>query len=657
MLKSSRYHIITCALFVIGINAFAQDKKMEKADRYQDYKLRSTESPAGTVDQLLRDADQLKTSNPTEALNKVGEALGISIAAKNIRNEGRSYVLLGQINERIQEWKLALDNYQNAYEKLKEKYAADVEFRTAIFGLADMNLKLGNLDLALKYYEEVESRRRLTRDEKVRAKVGISEVHFQQGQYQQALSILNEKIALSPKDSDDQIDVSVQNQKAKVYSKLNEFDNARLAIQSSQNTLRSAPASASQPKQEDDLDEAKEQVAGALHEQQRYDEEIAVRNEAIQFNLESKNLPEVTRDKVGLSKALAAKGETSEAIRELEEAALMADTTNNPKDQAKAFLSLADIYEKNGRQGQALNAYRKYSQAVTRSESLDKTRLTEKADLIRKQRDIEELTKDLSLGQKEETIAQQTVSRQQLIIYGLIAIILIIAVTSYFIYRNAQASKVANQMLALKSLRSQMNPHFIFNALNSVNQFIAQEDERTANKFLSEFSRLMRLVLENSQEDFIPLTKEQEIIALYLKLEHYRFRDKFEYSITMDDSINAEAVEIPPMLIQPYIENAVWHGLRYKESKGHLSLRMKKQPDGIEVEITDDGIGRKRSAELKTENQKKHQSTGIKNIEQRLQIISNVYHVNYHVRITDLNGDGHGTRVVIHLPEHKNGNV
>jgi len=196
-----------------------------------------------------------------------------------------------------------------------------------------------------------------------------------------------------------------------------------------------------------------------------------------------------------------------------------------------------------------------------------------------------------------------------------------------------------------------MNPHFIFNALNSVNHFIAEQDERTANKFLSEFSQLMRLVLENSQEDFIPLFKEQEILALYLKLEHYRFRDKFDYTIDTDESINAEAVEVPPMLIQPYIENAVWHGLRYKEEKGMLSLRFYQENDTLMVEITDNGIGRKRSAELKTANQKKHNSTGLKNIQERLAIINKVYKANYQVTISDLE-PGPGTRVRIHLPKH-----
>jgi tetratricopeptide (TPR) repeat protein len=628
-------------------SVLAQEKK---TTRYKDYRSRSITNPEGTVQQLLAEANALKVNDAKEALNKVEEALGLSIAAGDIRGEAKCYLLLGEINETIQEWKLAMENYRTSYEKLKPKYAKETEFKTALFGLADNHLKLKNYPQAIQYYDELQNLR-LTREERNRVKIGISEVHFQQGQYAEAIDVLEES---NPKMKSDNIDdAGIQNQKAKIYAQTNDIDNARQALVSSQNTTRSAPVAA-QPKQAENLDIAKEQVAGALHDQKRYDEEIDLRNQAIEYNLETKNLPEVTRDKVGLSNALAAKGETSEAIRELQEAALMADTIHNPKDQAKAFLALADIYEKNGRPTQALDAFKKYSYAVKKADEVNETRLTEKADLIKKQKDIEELTKDLSIGQQEETIERATVARQRIVIYGLLIIIAIVGVTSYFIYRNAQASKTANQLLALKSLRSQMNPHFIFNALNSMNQFIAQNDERTANKFLADFSRLMRLVLENSQEDFIPLTTEQEIISLYLKLEHYRFRDKFEYDIVMDENIDPETITIPPMLIQPYIENAVWHGLRYKEDKGHLTLRMEKHATGIQIEITDDGIGRKRSAALKTENQKKHQSTGLKNIEERLHIINKVYKANYHVHITDAT-DGNGTRVIIHVPEHKNG--
>jgi tetratricopeptide (TPR) repeat protein len=507
----------------------------------------------------------------------------------------------------------------------------------------------------LQFYREALSLR-LDPGERAYIQLGISEVYYQMGNYSEALRTVD-NIAV-PKIYDEALQVGMQNLRAKIYARTKDVDKAKDALEYSQNTLRSSRAappqkSAAPPqKQEEDLKAAKEEVVEVLHEQQRYDEEIDLRNKAIEYNLESKNLPEVTLDKVGISKALEAKGETSEAIREMEEAALMADTINSPKDQARALLALADIYEKNGRNTQALSAYRRYSEAVKKAEARNETRLAERAELIKKQKDIEEFTKDVAIGQREETIARGTVFRQQLVIYGLLLIIAITAVTSYFIYKNAQASKIANQLLALKSLRSQMNPHFIFNALNSVNHFIAQNDERTANKFLSEFSRLMRLVLENSQEDFIPLYKEQEIISLYLKLEHYRFRDKFDYEMKVDEDINPEAIEIPPMLLQPYIENAVWHGLRYKETRGHLSLHMRRNSHGLEVEITDNGIGRKRSAALKTDNQKRQTSTALKNIEERLTIINKVYRSNYSIDIRDLDAAAEtGTRVLIHVPE------
>ena len=151
-----------------------------------------------------------------------------------------------------------------------------------------------------------------------------------------------------------------------------------------------------------------------------------------------------------------------------------------------------------------------------------------------------------------------------------------------------------------------MNPHFIFNALNSVNSFIATNDERTANKYLSDFSQLMRSVLENSEQDFIPLEKEIDLLELYTKLEHFRFKDKFDYSITVDENVKVNEFQIPPMLLQPYIENAVWHGLRYKQEKGKLEINIaQKTKDEITITIIDDGVGREKSKALKTENQQK----------------------------------------------------
>jgi hypothetical protein len=475
--------------------------------------------------------------------------------------------------------------------------------------------------------------------------LSIAEVYYQQGNSNEALKTLD-KIEFGKIVATD-LDARVQNLKARILAKRNDFDNSSRALDNSLNSLSSE--SKVSPSQAQSIKDTKEEISEGLRGQQRYDEDIDLRNKSIAFNSNVKNMEEVAKDKLAISKSFEDLGETSEARRELEEAAAIADSIDNPEAKAQAYLALATFYEKDGESQRALKAYKKYSEAVSTTEKKAEAENEQREALIKKQREIESLSKEVSISQQQEKAEQATVSRQKIVIYGLVLIIVIIVTTSYFIYKNAVASKLANQLLALKSLRSQMNPHFIFNALNSVNHFIAQQDERTANKFLSEFSQLMRLVLENSQEDFISLQKEQEILSLYLKLEHYRFRDKFAYTINIDETINTDVIEVPPMLIQPYIENAVWHGLRYKETMGHLFLKIGQQGDLLLVEIHDDGIGRKQSAALKTPNQKKHNSTGIKNIEERLKILNTVYKAHYKVFIEDL-PEGKGTIIKISLP-------
>lgn len=657
----SLWIILLAFTVFLSLNTFAQEraeKASKKRDSYSSVKLRAN---AADIQRLLHDAEKIKIKNPKTALEYVQDALAMSIAEEDHFSEAKSYLLLGEINEGIQEWKLALDNYLNAYQKLSQATNQptddtapaqsatlhnETEVKRALTGLANTNFKLGQFDDALRYDQQLLTHP-LSEEEKAVCQLRISEVYYGMKNYDRALKTLDEITDVS-KNKSASLRIQIQNQQAKIYLQQNQLDKTQKLYANALQESRSgqvAPSAAAQQSTR----ETKEELAGVLKEQKKYDAEINLRRQSIEYNLEAENLPEVTRDKVAISESFAAMGEIANALKEAEEASAIADTINNPKEQAHAFLSLAGLYEKNDRTNQALSAYKKYSQAIAKAEALNQVRLTEKSELIQKQKDIAELSKDVSIGQREATIQQQTVFRQQLVIYGLLVLILIVCVATYFIYRSAQASKIANQMLALKSLRSQMNPHFIFNALNSVNHFIARQDERTANRFLSEFSQLMRLVLENSQEDFIPLSKEQEILSLYLKLEHYRFRDKFDYEIHVDDTLNTDSIEVPPMLIQPYIENAVWHGLRYKETKGKLVLTVFQENNFLVVEVTDDGIGRKRSAELKTENQLKHNSTGLKNIQNRLQIINNVYHANYQVVIDDLAEDT-GTRVRMYIP-------
>lgn len=636
----NRIQTMAQRLFLLALIAMLMARPCHGQKEKASYK--KSLSSRTSAEQLVNEAEALKASNPDAALDKVQQALAICVAQGDDFNEGRSYILLAEVNEGILEWKLAYENYLRAKDKLAS-HTNSPQYVETLRGLGNMALKLRDYKSAHEYYQEALSLR-LSSAEQMEFTIAVSEVHYQMKRYEEALSVLDSAFEL-----DNIQTTQLQNQCQKIDVRLNGLESNPNLYINSLNTIRSGNTVSFQEQQS--VQQTKEEIADVLQQNKLYDEEIHLRKQSIEFNTELNNLAEVSKDRVAISKNLDAKGETSAAIREAEEAARIAATIDNPLTEASALLVLADLYEKNGQTSKALRAYNKYSDAISRKDAQSESRLVEKTGLIRKQKEIEEYTKDVSIGQREETIQQQTVFRQRLVIYGLLGIILIIGVTSFFIYKNAQASKLANRLLALKSLRGQMNPHFIFNALNSVNQFISQQDERTANRFLSEFALLMRLVLEHSQEDFIPLQKEQEILSLYLKLEHYRFRSKFDYEIRIDDNVNPEAIQIPPMLIQPYIENAVWHGLRYKDEKGKLLLHFYRQNGNLVAEITDDGVGRQRSAELKTENQKKHNSTGLRNIEERLAIINKVYQLDYRVHIEDRKNNG--TRVSIYLPVTK----
>ena len=181
-----------------------------------------------------------------------------------------------------------------------------------------------------------------------------------------------------------------------------------------------------------------------------------------------------------------------------------------------------------------------------------------------------------------------------------------------------------------------MNPHFLFNALNTVNEYIVLQDERKANQYLTEFSTLMRMILENSQKDLIPIQDEIDVSRKYLELEHQRFNENFDYVIDIQGELPTGLL-MPPLMLQPYLENAIWHGLRYKKDKGQLNFIVQFTGQHVKVKIADDGIGRSQSKAMKTSNQKLYKSTGMQNTGKRMELINKLYNQNIDLKITNLN--------------------
>ncbi|NNF32506.1 MAG: histidine kinase [Saprospiraceae bacterium] len=236
-----------------------------------------------------------------------------------------------------------------------------------------------------------------------------------------------------------------------------------------------------------------------------------------------------------------------------------------------------------------------------------------------------------------------------LLVFGLLALM------GYAIYlvRMKRLKNLSDMNLKLaelesESLRAQMNPHFIFNSLNSIKSYIIKSKKEEAADYLTTFSKLMRAVLNNSKQKEISLKNEIEALSLYLQIEQLRLNHKFDYEINVSDEINADRIGFPPLIIQPFVENSIWHGFINKKSKGHLKINVNKNDDTLNVEVLDDGIGREASKKIQ-QSRGGERSYGIAITENRLSNIAK----RAEIQIIDLfheNGTSAGTRVEINVP-------
>lgn len=206
----------------------------------------------------------------------------------------------------------------------------------------------------------------------------------------------------------------------------------------------------------------------------------------------------------------------------------------------------------------------------------------------------------------------------------------------------------------LKALRSQMNPHFMFNSLNSIQHYIVNNKDNEAVFYLNKFAKLMRMILNNSEKPTVTVKEEIDALRLYLELEQMRFEKKFHYEIIVDDTIDQDYEELPTMLIQPYLENAILHGLTpKKDGIGKLTLEVKNIGGILLCSVIDNGIGRVASSEIKSKRAKEHKSLGLKITQDRLKLLNTINQSNLSVKINDLytaDGLAVGTRVDIYIP-------
>ncbi|XCF06994.1 histidine kinase [Tamlana crocina] len=600
-------------------------------------------SKAESFNALIDSAEAYLKTDAKKSIQFVADAL---VESSSTKQNGEAYEVLGDIYTHWKQYDLAVSNYRISLQNRKTNLVS--------LKLADAYGQNKNYQESLETYKGID-KNSLSNWQLTELYMGLGDVNFLIKSYQPAIDFYEEglKIAkqhlITPKITDFNSKIAqVYNAKGEVRRAESFFEKS-MQLANTENKKRAV--------------EEKLKVADFKSETNDFSDEIELRKEALntlieieeeaEFNNESALTPQKQNYKIG--NAYASQSDYGNAIQYLEKSISEAGKKKDLIVKKDATRKLSEVYRDAGQFDKALVAYQSYVDLVDTLYALKEQEISQAArfskDIASKQNRISSLEGERELSQSKYQLTVEQSKRQTLIIYSLVGGLLLLLIAAFLMFKYIKQQRLANNLLALKSLRSQMNPHFIFNALNSVNSFIASNDERTANKYLTDFSMLMRAVLENSEEDFIPLEKEIELLQLYTKLEHFRFKDKFDYSIKVDEHIKLQEFVIPPMLLQPYIENAVWHGLRYKKSKGHLEIDIvQTTPEEIKITITDDGIGRAKSKALKTENQQKQNSKGMGNIKERVAILNDMYKDKVDVFIDDLQAEEDtGTKVVVTL--------
>jgi tetratricopeptide (TPR) repeat protein len=280
-----------------------------------------------------------------------------------------------------------------------------------------------------------------------------------------------------------------------------------------------------------------------------------------------------------------------------------------------------------------------------------------------KNKELSELGFEYETEQKDERIMflekqnamKETAARQTRIIFLGTGFMMLMAIFSLILLLRQGKLESRHQTIQLeqKLLRSQMNPHFIFNSLASIQNKIINEEPQVATDYLARFSQLFRNILEGSVEEFIPLEREIETVKNYLELQQVRYAGKFNYNIFVDEKLEPDQVNVPPMLTQPFIENAIEHGMRYKSETGNISVNYLKQNGNIRIEIEDDGIGRQHARELMMQHDKDHKSMATAITLERIDVLNKKFKKKITLQIIDLgveNGEPKGTRVVFGVP-------
>ena len=431
---------------------------------------------------------------------------------------------------------------------------------------------------------------------------------------------------------------------------------------------------------------------GILHRLQGdYDKALDFYEQSLKIDEKLGNQREVAQSLNNIGNLYAIIGKYDKAVESFNIALNIATEINNLETQSVSLIFLGDIYFSNNQLDQARDAYLEALQRVEQTGNIDRknTILHKLADINAKMQNYQQSTqyyenlleirdslhnakmraviaeteakyefekkaREIESLRQENRIQELKLNESRIITYSLAGISFTILIIGLLLIQRGRIYAIKkNAELEQKLFRTQMNPHFIFNALNAIQSYIYKNQPAEAGKYLSNFARLIRLVLNNSREDFIPLDSEIRTLEYYLQLQRLRFNNKFDFSIKIDPAIHRELIMVPPMLAQPFIENSIEHGIQHLSSNGSIAISFTLSNGRLYFNVEDNGVGISQTKMNNSETYNRHESLALSITEERLKLLNKSKQQKIELSIVELTSENHetkGTSITFNIP-------
>ncbi len=629
--------IITCIIGV-AFTGSAQNNSLTSLKKELQSATHDT-SRCDILDQLI----EIASEEEWQKYN--GEMKQLAVKNLSLRPTGRPLILFSKYyatalhNEGIMyseqsNDEKAIDYFNKSIEISKSAGNAN-EMAISLQSIAQINIRKGNNTLALTQLYEC-----LKIFEKEQDEIGIADVHlslgdicFFQRDYKKALEHHKKSYELYLK-NEYRVAISTICYKIGLdYYEVKSYPEALIYLQKSIDMIENSDYGANSV--------AYLNIAQIYIFQSKYDKAMSYALKGLAISEKTQNKVEISHSHIVLSKVFDLQKIYPQALEHAEDALKIGQEIKHPVEINMAAKQLYSIYAETKQDAKAAKMSKLYIETKNILDNQESKNALleqklkyeyEKKELLTKSENEKKLVTLISENERGNLV-----KNIWLIVFG--SGLILLTITAFFLYRNFKQKSIItgqkNNLLKQKLLVSQMNPHFIFNSLSAIQNYIFKQDSLRAGNYLAQFSELIRMILDFSRKDYITVESEMKLLNTYLELQKLRFENKFDYFINVDKAIAVSDICIPPMLAQPFIENAVEHGIFYKKDKGRVDVRLYYERANLIYEIEDDGVGFEEAMKLKNKLKSSYESLATVITKERMSTLSDHMKNKIEIEITD----------------------